>query len=178
MVVQAEWSLLIAGSRAVWARTIPARMTPAPTSCAAARSSPSQTHATRMATTGSNMAITLARGAGMCARAATNRPNGTNVPITTIHVISSQAGAWCDESQAERKPDAPPDGPMQHVARPEGDDQRREVLDQERDPDREPVDGEEVEPLDERHAADAERDEKRELGPSEPQGGGSGERQD
>src|SRR5205823_9869233 len=77
-----------------------------------------------------------------------------------------------DESQAERKPDAPPDGPMQHVARPEGDDQRREVLDQERDPDREPVDGEEVEPLDERHAADAERDEKRELGPSEPQGGG------
>ena len=40
--------------------------------------------------------------------------------------------------------------------RPERDEERREVLDQERDADREPVDREEVEPLHEREPADPE----------------------
>ena len=45
---------------------------------------------------------------------------------------------------------------MEDVPRPERDEQRAEVLDQERDPDGEPVDREEVEPLHEREPADPE----------------------
>jgi hypothetical protein len=43
--------------------------------------------------------------------------------------------------------------------RPQRHEERREVLEEERDPDREPVDRDEVEPLHEREPADAEDDE-------------------
>ena len=46
---------------------------------------------------------------------------------------------------------------MEDVTRPERDKERGEVLDEQRDPDREPVDREEVEPLHEREPADPEQ---------------------
>ena len=73
-----------------------------------------------------------------------------------------------DEREAgERKGEGEPD-PSAHVLaidepRPERDEERREVLEEERDPDRQPVDRDEVEPLHEREPADAEQDEQGKL---------------
>ena len=69
-----------------------------------------------------------------------------------------------DERQRERDPDPAAHGLVEDVARPERDE-RGEVLDQQRDPDREPVDREEVEPLHEREPADPEHGEERQLAP-------------
>ena len=66
---------------------------------------------------------------------------------------------------------------MEDVAGPERDEQRRDVLDQECDPDREPVDREEVEPLDEGEAADAPDGEKGQLVTPDAQTVGGGEQQ-
>jgi hypothetical protein len=62
-------------------------------------------------------------------------------------------------------------------AGPQRDEERCEVLDQQRHADLEAVDGEEVEPLDERQPADAEEGEERQLarGDPEPARGGHGE---
>ena len=73
------------------------------------------------------------------------------------------------EREGERHPD-----PLPHVlavgeAHPQGDEQGRRVLDEQRDPDREPVDGEEVEPLDEGEPADPEQGEKRQLPSADPE---------
>ena len=72
-----------------------------------------------------------------------------------------------DEREGEREPDAAAHAFVEDVARPERDDQRRDVLDQERDPDREPVNREEVEPLHQGEAADPPDGEKRELAPAD-----------
>ena len=68
-----------------------------------------------------------------------------------------------DEGERQREPDPATDRLLEDVARPEGDEERREILDEERDPDREPVDREEVEPLHEREPADPEEGEERQL---------------
>ena len=73
------------------------------------------------------------------------------------------------EGEDERGPDAPPDGLLRHESSPERDQDRREVLDEQRDSDLKPVDREEVEPLDEREPEDAERDEEEELAPADAQ---------
>ena len=70
------------------------------------------------------------------------------------------------EGEAERQPDASPHALVQDVPRPERDEQRREVLDQQRDAHRQPVDREEIEPLHERDAGDAEDGEEQELSPA------------
>ena len=62
-----------------------------------------------------------------------------------------------EERQPERRPDTPAHVLLQHDERADRDEQRAEVLDQQRDPDREPVDREEVEELDECDADDAEQ---------------------
>ena len=67
------------------------------------------------------------------------------------------------ERQRKRDPDPAAHVLVEDVARPERDEQRAEVLDQQRDPDREPVDREEVEPLHEREPADPEDGEERQL---------------
>ena len=61
-------------------------------------------------------------------------------------------------------------------ARPERDEQRREVLDQERDPDLEPVDRQEVEELDERDARDPEDGEEEQLAARRARGAPGGSR--
>ena len=61
------------------------------------------------------------------------------------------------ERERKREPDPAPDGLVEGKPRPEGDEQRRQVFDQERDSDLEPVDREEVEPLDEGKPADPEQ---------------------
>ncbi len=60
------------------------------------------------------------------------------------------------ERQRERHPDPRADVLAAERARPDRDEQRAEVLDQERDADLEPVNREEVEELHERDAEDAE----------------------
>ena len=61
-----------------------------------------------------------------------------------------------DERERQRDPDPPANMLLQHEEGEERDEQRAEVLDQQRDADLEPVDREEVEELDERDAEDAE----------------------
>jgi hypothetical protein len=70
-----------------------------------------------------------------------------------------------DEGQRERKPDAPAHALVEDVPRRERDGERGDVLDQERDPDCESVEREEVEPLHEGEAADPPHDEERKLAP-------------
>jgi hypothetical protein len=53
--------------------------------------------------------------------------------------------------------------------RPQRDEERSEVLDQQRDPDCQPVDRQEVEPLDEREPRDAEREQVEQLTPRDVQ---------
>ena len=60
-------------------------------------------------------------------------------------------------ASASASPEPPADVLLHHEAGEERDEQRAQVLDQERDADLEPVDREEVEELDERDAEDAER---------------------
>ncbi len=85
------------------------------------------------------------------------------------------------ERERERDPDPPAHLLVEDVARPERDEERPEVLDQQRDPDREPVDREEVEPLHEGEAADAEHREERQLAGADaearPRGQGQHERE-
>ena len=87
----------------------------------------------------------------------------TRQAATPTPVERHPAGEVDDEREAgEREGDREPE-PAAHrllhdEARPEGDEDRREVLDDERDPDVEPLDRDEVEELDEResrHAEDA-----------------------
>jgi len=66
------------------------------------------------------------------------------------------------ERDDERSPDPATDRLVKDEPCPEGDEDRRDILDQERDTDVQPVDREEVGPLDEGQP-DAERDQKREL---------------
>jgi hypothetical protein len=93
-----------------------------------------------------------------------------------------------DQHEAhQREPERGPD-PTAHVlavdeARPQRDEQRREVLDQQCDADREPVDREEIEPLHEREACEAEDEEERQLASRQSQpprcnGGDDGEEAD
>ena len=63
---------------------------------------------------------------------------------------------------------------VEHEPRPDRDEDRRDVLDQERDPDLEPVDGEEVRPLDQCER-DAECDEQRQVATADAQRGRSAE---
>ena len=77
-----------------------------------------------------------------------------------------------EQRQRERGPDPPPHRILVDEARPERDEQRREVLDQQRDPDREAVDRQEVEPLHERQTDEAEREQVRQLAPRQPQAPG------
>src|SRR5581483_11344810 len=72
----------------------------------------------------------------------------------------------------QRDPDAPADVRVLRVARPEGDEERCEVLDEQRDADRQAVDREEVEELHERESADAEGDYVRKLAARESQPAG------
>jgi hypothetical protein len=67
------------------------------------------------------------------------------------------------EGERERDPDAAADVLAVHEARPERDEDRADELDHERDADLDAVNREEVRPLHERQAADAERDEEQEL---------------
>ena len=72
------------------------------------------------------------------------------------------------EGEHERDPDPVVDVLPEDEARPERDEQRRDVLDQQRDPDVEPADREQVEELHEREAADPEGDERRQLAARHP----------
>src|SRR5919205_2846689 len=73
------------------------------------------------------------------------------------------------QRECERNPDPPSHVLAVHEARPERDEERREVLEEERDPDREAMDRYEVEPLDEREPEDAEEDERRQLTRTQPE---------
>src|SRR5688500_17603750 len=70
-----------------------ARTTAPPASWAAPSSSPSHDQATRVAAIGSNIAVMLARVAGMKLSEPTRRPKGTIVPKTIIQAISDQTGS-------------------------------------------------------------------------------------
>ena len=83
-----------------------------------------------------------------------------------------------DQRERERDPDAPPHVLVEDVAGPQRDEQRSQVLDQQRDPDGEPVDREEVEPLHEREPADPEDGEERQLAPRGPEARGRDHEQD
>ena len=93
------------------------------------------------------------------------------------HAAERRAGPDLDdqpetgERAGECDPDPAPDGLVHGVVRKEGDDQRCEVLDQERNAYRQLVDREEVEPLHQCHAADPEGREERELAPRHAQRG-------
>ena len=64
-----------------------------------------------------------------------------------------------DERERERGPDAPADRLVPDEARPERDEHRRRELEEQADADRQSLDRDEVEPLDEREADDAVEDE-------------------
>ena len=70
-----------------------AKTTAPPASWAAPSSSPSHNQATTVAAIGSNMAVMLARVAGMKLSEPTSRQKGTIVPSTIIHPISDQTGS-------------------------------------------------------------------------------------
>src|SRR5688572_33329067 len=78
----------VLAQRAVWASKIAAKTTVPPASWAAPSSSPSQDQATNVAAIGSNMAVMLARVAGMKLSDPTSRQKGTIVPSTIIQPIS------------------------------------------------------------------------------------------
>ena len=67
------------------------------------------------------------------------------------------------ERQDQRGPHPPPDRLLEDEPGVERDQDRRDVLDQEGDPDLEPVDRHEIEELDEGQADDAEEEEERQL---------------
>ena len=67
------------------------------------------------------------------------------------------------EGEHQREPDPSPHLLAKHHSRPDGDQHGRHVLNQQRDPDREPMDGEEVEPLDKRDPEHPERRQEHEL---------------
>jgi hypothetical protein len=71
----------------------------------------------------------------------------------------------------------PPQGLVPAEPRPQRDENRRGELDQQRDPDRQALDREEVEPLDEREAADSVEDEQGQLLPARPEATRGGERE-
>ena len=82
--------------------------------------------------------------------------------------------------EGERKggPDTPPHGLVPYEPRPQRDEHRGGELEQEADPDREPLDRDEVEPLDEGEADDAVDDEQGDLvaGDAKPPRGGQREK--
>ena len=80
------------------------------------------------------------------------------------------------QRQREGDPDSPPHGVVVDEPGPEGDEQRRQVLDQQRDPDRQAVNGEEVEPLHEGKTGDPEHDEIRQFAARQAEPAGNGER--
>ncbi len=67
---------------------------------------------------------------------------------------------------------------MPHETRPERDEDRRGELEQQADPDRQPLDRDEVEPLDEREADDPVEDEQRQLVPRHAQPSGRRDEQE
>jgi ribonuclease E len=73
------------------------------------------------------------------------------------------------ERQREGDPEPWPNWAVDDEPHPERDEERGQVLDQQRDPDLEPVDRQEVEPLDEREPADPEDGEEGELAAGHPQ---------
>ena len=83
-----------------------------------------------------------------------------------------------DEGEREREPHPAAHVLLEDEARPERDEQRRRVLDEEADADLEPGDGREVEELDERDAADAEHGEEGELAARRAQARGARQQHD
>ena len=73
------------------------------------------------------------------------------------------------QAHRDGDPDAPPNVLLVDEAREERDEERRGELDEQRDADREVLDGDEVEPLHERDADEAECDEEEQLAPPDPQ---------
>ena len=92
---------------------------------------------------------------------------------------TSTMSAKAAEGERQRQPDPPPHRLMEDIARPKRDEERGEVLDEQRDPDREPVDRQEVEPLHEREPAHPEHEQERQLlqGHLQPPRPGDGEYQ-
>ncbi len=104
------------------------------------------------------------------------RDPGRREALTAAEQVDDQREAR--EREPERDPDAAPHVLVVDEPRPERDEQRRQVLDQQRDPDREPVDCKEVEPLHEGQSGDAEDDEVRKLPPRDAKAARRGERHD
>src|SRR5207344_2291721 len=73
------------------------------------------------------------------------------------------------QTQRHGDPDAAPNVLLVDEASEERDEERRGELDQQRDADRQVLDRNEVEPLHERDADQAERDEEKQLAPPDPQ---------
>ena len=96
------------------------------------------------------------RGAYATAPASANATPAVDSDVPAAEDVDDQRQPG--QRQRERDPDPPAHGVVVDEARPERDEQRREVLDQQRDPDREAMDREEVEPLHEREPADAEHE--------------------
>ena len=76
---------------------MPAITTAPPMSCVGPNVSPSQAHATTVATTGSSVATIDARVALMCRSDPVSSENVTIVPITTMNATSAQTGAVYSE---------------------------------------------------------------------------------
>ena len=89
--------------------------------------------------------------------------SGARQSLAAAEDVDDQAEAR--QRERERQPDTPPHMRVLHEPRPQGDEERREVLDQQGDPDREPVDRQEVEELHEREAAHSEGHEVGQLAP-------------
>ncbi len=82
------------------------------------------------------------------------------------------------QAHRDRDPDPPPDVLLVDEAREERDEERRGELDEERDAHRQVLDGDEVEPLDERDPDEPESDEEEELAATDAQSRGSDDEQE
>jgi len=91
---------------------------------------------------------------------------GGNCACTTCHVIVKQGEenlTEMDEDEEDRLYMA--DGLTLHDARVDGDHERPGELEEQRDPDRQAVDGGEVQPLDERRAGEGDDGQQRQVAP-------------
>ena len=101
-------------------------------------------------------------------------PNAAVMPtVLNVHA-RPQLDDEREPGEAERDgdPDPPPDVLLVDEPREERDEERGRELDEERDPDRQVLDRDEVEPLHERDADQAEGDEEEELPPADPKAPG------
>src|SRR6266540_2219229 len=98
---------------------------------------------------------------GVCDRCDRRRRDTRTAQTAAVPDLDDQGQT--SEREGQRGPDSPPDRLVEDEPRPERDEDRADELDEESDPDLEPVDRKEVRPLHKSKAADAESDEQRQF---------------